>query len=79
MTYEHNLRSIVKTITYRTLIVIETFIVSYLLTGKLGASTAITFFVNLVGTIIYYVHERVWNLIHWGRNHQASVKAKRMR
>ncbi len=68
--YEHPYRSVVKSITYRVLIVISTFIVSYILTGQPGTSVGITVLVNLAGTIIYYVHERVWNKIHWGRRHR---------
>lgn len=60
-------RSIVKTITYRILIVISTFIVTYLLTGEIKASLEITTFANIVNTVLYFVHERLWKKVQWGK------------
>lgn len=65
--FEHYRRSIVKTITYRILIVISTFIVTYYLTGEIKASLEITAVANIINTVLYFVHERVWNKIHWGK------------
>jgi uncharacterized membrane protein len=64
---EHPGRSLVKTVTYRLLIITSTFIVTYAVTGNLEISIGITFFTNFLNTLIYYLHERVWNLIHWGK------------
>lgn len=60
-------RSIVKAITYRVLIVVSIFIIVYLTTGKLASALEITGLTAISGTIIYYLHERVWSLIRWGR------------
>ena len=65
--FEHSERSIVKTITYRILIVISTFIVTYYLTGELKFSLELTAVANIVNTVLYYLHERFWNNIHWGK------------
>lgn len=64
---ERTQRSIVKTITYRGLILISNFTITYILTGSLSLATGVasaSFFVN---TIIYYLHERVWNIVTWGK------------
>lgn len=65
--FEHYKRSLTKTVTYRIVIVISTFIVTYLFTGRLDLTIGITFFANVVNTLLYYIHERVWNKIHWGK------------
>ncbi len=60
-------RSIVKAITYRILIVISIFVISLLTTGRLDVAASITGITAITGTIIYYLHERVWSMIRWGR------------
>ncbi len=65
--FEHSERSIVKTITYRILIVISTFIITYYLTGEIKFSLELTAAANIVNTVLYYLHERFWNKIRWGK------------
>lgn len=64
---ETRLRSIVKAVVYRLLIVLSIFIITYLETGRLSDAAAITGITAITGTIIYYIHERVWSNISWGR------------
>lgn len=64
---ESHARSIVKSITYRVLIVISIFIITFLTTGRLADAATITGISAITGTIIYYLHERAWSHIHWGR------------
>jgi uncharacterized membrane protein len=64
---ESTTRSLVKTITYRFLIVASTFIVTYLLTGHLELSLTITIGANVINTLLYFIHERIWNQIAWGK------------
>ncbi len=64
---ETHLRTLIKTITYRLLIIVSSFIVVYFTTGEIKYALAITSITVVTGTIIYYVHERVWNSIHWGK------------
>lgn len=56
---ETKTRSIVKAITWR---VVAT-IIAYLWVGLEAA-----IIINIVQTIAYYFHERVWVHIDWGRN-----------
>ena len=60
-------RSVVKAITYRIVIICLDFLVLYLLTGK--SSVALSFMIvsNLYTTACYFLHERVWEHIMWGR------------
>lgn len=64
---ETHLRTFVKTITYRIVIIISIFTITYVTTGELSDALAITSITAVSGTIIYYVHERIWNNIHWGK------------
>jgi uncharacterized membrane protein len=66
--HDHWKRSFVKTITYRLVIVILVYIVSYYVTHQSKEALAITGWNALLATIIYYIHERIWSRIHWGRN-----------
>lgn len=65
--FEHFERSIAKTITYRILIVTSTFVITYFMTGELKFSLELTAVANIVNTILYFLHERFWNKIHWGK------------
>jgi len=65
-------RSIVKALTYRVIIVCLDFLCVYLLTGQ--AKTAGVFMVvsNLYTTVGYFLHERAWAHIQWGRQAPAA-------
>lgn len=61
-------RSFVKSLTWRMVAIVTTFICIFLVTKEVkiaGIGTAIT---NIVNFIFYYMHERIWNKIQWGRN-----------
>lgn len=60
-------RSIVKAITYRVLIVISIFVTTYITTHNLASAVQVTGIAAIIGTIIYYFHERAWSLVKWGR------------
>lgn len=60
-------RSLTKSITFRILVIISDLVVVYILTHQLVATIAITVFTNLASTIFYFLHERVWDNITWGR------------
>lgn len=64
---ETSLRSLVKSISYRLVIIVSIFIISFLTTGDLGTTATITGITAITGTILYYLHERVWSVISWGR------------
>jgi bifunctional enzyme CysN/CysC/sulfate adenylyltransferase subunit 1 len=60
-------RSIVKAISWRTAGSFDTFVIAALITGnsKIAVSVALTEI--LTKCALYYVHERVWASIPWGR------------
>ncbi|MCT4590792.1 MAG: DUF2061 domain-containing protein [Carboxylicivirga sp.] len=60
-------RSIFKTISWRVTGTIDTFLVSYLVTGKVGIAASISIVEVFTKLLLYYLHERVWNRIKIGK------------
>ena len=67
MLVESKTRSLAKAISWRITGSLDTFVISWAITGNAGIATGITT-IELVTKIFYYwVHERVWDQIEWGR------------
>ncbi|UCF58413.1 MAG: DUF2061 domain-containing protein [Candidatus Bathyarchaeota archaeon] len=64
---EKNVRSLVKSITWRVVATLTTILLVFLFTGNIVVSTSVGALEFLVKTVIYYLHERVWNLSNFGR------------
>ncbi len=60
-------RSIVKTITWRITGSGATFLIAFLLTGDVAVAGVIGLVQMFTNTFLYYLHERVWNKIGWGK------------
>ncbi len=60
-------RTLVKAIAYRVLSISADTVAAYLFTRSTVATFAIVAVVNGYSTVLYYIHERVWAHIHWGR------------
>lgn len=59
-------RSLVKTLTWRIIAEVDTFVVSYLVTGSTTWSFAIVGIESTTKTVLYYLHERAWGRVLWG-------------
>jgi len=64
---EKRYRSLIKAVSYRTTGTIVTFIISFIITGKVNYALSISFFEIFMKTALYYIHERVWNRIDKGK------------
>lgn len=64
---ETPVRSIVKAYSYRCCGTLTTITISYIVTGRIVVSLAIGATEMVIKPFIYWMHERVWNKIHWGR------------
>jgi adenylylsulfate kinase len=62
-------RSIVKAVSYRVVIVILDFTFIYLFTRNTDIAIGFVVVSNLYTTVAYYLHERIWNKISWGKLH----------
>ena len=61
-------RSLAKAVTWRITGSIDTFIISFVLTGKLIVASSIAATELLTKIALYYFHERVWAIVPWGRH-----------
>ncbi len=62
-----NKRIIVKTVIYRGIVTLILFVVSWFFTGNLVDTTTITVVFNVLATIAYFFHEKMWDKIGWER------------
>ena len=60
-------RSLAKTITWRTLGSLDTLLLGYIFTGSLKMAGSIASAEVITKIILYYLHERGWAHIKWGR------------
>ncbi|HEU6447295.1 MAG TPA: DUF2061 domain-containing protein [Verrucomicrobiae bacterium] len=60
-------RSLVKAVSWRVTGSIDTLVISYLITGKLKWAFTISGVELFTKILLYYVHERVWHKISFGR------------
>ncbi|MDR3507701.1 MAG: DUF2061 domain-containing protein [Caulobacteraceae bacterium] len=62
-----HLRSLVKAVCWRLVGGIDTFVLSYLVTGSGKYAISIASVEALTKIGLYYLHERAWRLVRWGR------------
>jgi uncharacterized membrane protein len=64
---EAHTRSLVKAISWRVTGTIDTFVISYIITGRPMIAGSIAGTELLTKVLLYYFHERIWSGISWGR------------
>lgn len=72
---EAHSRSFIKAVSWRILGSIDTFVISYFVTGKLVFAASIASVETFTKIILFYGHERAWGMVPWGRADKA-VDAK---
>jgi sulfate adenylyltransferase large subunit len=65
---ESHVRSISKAISWRATGSLDTFLIAALITGNLKLAGGVALSEVLTKTALYYLHERAWALIPWGRS-----------
>ena len=65
MSYSPRTRSLVKTLSWRTVATIDTFIITWWITGKLNWAISIAGIEVITKMFLYYGHERFWANIRW--------------
>ena len=73
---EAHSRSLIKAISWRVLGSIDTFIISYFVTGKLVFAASIASVETVTKVVLFYFHERAWAAVPWGRADKAPEPAK---
>jgi uncharacterized membrane protein len=59
-------RSIVKAISWRATGSLDTFVISWIITGRTALAGSIAGTELLTKVLLYYFHERIWAVIPWG-------------
>jgi len=70
---EKSYRSIVKSVSWRTIGTIDTIVISYIITGKATLALSIGGVEVFTKMALYYAHERTWNRINFGRIKKSDV------
>jgi uncharacterized membrane protein len=60
-------RSLMKAVSWRTVGTIDTFIISFFVTGRVTLAGGIAAVEVVTKILIYYLHERVWAVLPWGQ------------
>lgn len=60
-------RSFAKSLTWRVVALVTTFVTLYALSKDINMATLATIITNAVNFIAYYYHERIWNAVEWGK------------
>ena len=60
-------RSLAKAVSWRVTGTIDTFIISWLITGQVLIASGIAFTEIMTKIALFWFHERVWNKISWGK------------
>jgi uncharacterized membrane protein len=74
---ETQARTIVKAIIYRFFSVVAIMLLSLLFGASMSSAGIVGLIVIVVGTAIYYAHDRLWLLTNWARNDQGIDDVKR--
>jgi uncharacterized membrane protein len=64
---EAHSRSFVKAVSWRILGSIDTFVISYFVTGKLVFAASIASVETFTKIMLFYFHEQAWARVPWGR------------
>ena len=64
---ERHSRTVFKTLSWRVFATVSTLILVYFFTRNIVISASVSLVDVVVKTVIYYLHERIWNNITFGR------------
>jgi len=69
---EKHYRSVVKAFSWRATGTVDTIVVSYFVTGQVKLALSIGFVELFTKIGLYYLHERIWNKISFGKDKPAK-------
>jgi uncharacterized membrane protein len=61
-----HLRSLIKAVSWRVTGSMDTFVLSWIITGSTALAGSIATTEMITKIVIYYFHERAWMLVRWG-------------
>lgn len=60
-------RSVIKTLSWRVIGTLDTFLIAFVITGAYKQAISIGGIELITKMILYFFHERTWNQIQWGK------------
>jgi uncharacterized membrane protein len=64
---ETHTRSVLKAVSWRALGTLDTFAISWFMTGRVAIAGSIAGMEIVTKVAWYYLHERIWAIVPWGR------------
>ena len=64
---ETRTRTLVRMLTYRVTAWLFTIVWTWMFTGNLATATGFATLLHILLSVDYYIHERIWLRIKWGR------------
>ena len=65
---ESHKRTFIKTMSWRVIATTVTMLVSYIWLGEWTSAISLAITANLIKSLLYYLHERGWNKLDFGRH-----------
>ncbi|MDI6757640.1 MAG: DUF2061 domain-containing protein [Endomicrobiia bacterium] len=64
---EQRKRSVLKAVSHRAISTLYTTAISFVITGKISVAVSIGLVEIFTKPLLYYIHERAWNKVKFGR------------
>lgn len=64
---EKPVRSVLKSVSWRIIGTLDTILISWIVTGTLRLAFSIGLIELVTKMLLYFLHERIWNKINWGK------------
>jgi len=64
---DKKLRSLIKSVTYRIIAFVVLMAITWYTTNNLVQTTFISVTFHTIQLFVYYIHERLWERINWGK------------
>jgi uncharacterized membrane protein len=74
---ESHLRTVAKLVVYRIIVIVTLMLMVLAVGGSNAQAGAVGLAALIVGSIVYYLHDRVWMLFPWARSADATDAKKR--
>jgi uncharacterized membrane protein len=74
---ESHLRTVAKLVAYRVIVIVSMMLLVLAFGGSEAQAGAVGLAVLIAGSIVYYLHDRVWMLFPWARSADANDAKKR--
>ncbi|MAZ83834.1 MAG: hypothetical protein CML31_04640 [Rhizobiales bacterium] len=73
---ESKTRTCVKALSWQALGLLTTSMFAWLYTGSIGNALSLALTTAASGMIFFVIHERIWDLVRWGRGERGSARVE---